>query len=514
MSGSAPMDNLYNIETDQAVASILEICSDDVDIINDRPIENLRNKESDDLNLKRKREGSHPSNKPEQNLGQGQLNVDLVSPDSKKNKLTIIPKLYQAHNEGPFEVIVQGHDKQKINPFTVGKILKTHSQDVSFIKRTGRNITIVCPNYLAANNVVSSPHLKQYIVFVPSNRIESIGVVYVEPSVTEDELLEDAYSTFAILKATRIKKRVNKELIDTHFVKLTFDSEKLPSHVTLNFVRMPVEQFQLPVKQCFNCFSYGHTIKSPCNRDKLCRDCGEQFHGSPCTREKCCMHCKGKHSANNKSCPEYIRQKSIMDRMVYHRESYYEASQYFPRTSQSPNPIRPNTYRRSFASIVQNITPQNFPELPTPSLSQTQQHNRFSILPNEDLPIDGNFSTQKTKSTSNSFIHISQKIQKTKVDPTRNSTKNLNSNYVKDYKPARPQVTNVPNKASPAQNYDHLKPLLKEKLEELRVKITEEKSANIPKKRVQDMIQLMIKNISEEKVISKTTTGLVKNILK
>lgn len=183
----------------------------------------------------------------------------LISPVRKKQ---FIERLYNDSNKGPYEIVVQNKDKSKLNPFRIGKIWMTHHTDIVQINRSSKNITVICKTHIAANDLVQSENLTQFNVFVPSNRVHCVGVVYVEPEITEKEISEVTLSPVPIINVQRIKRRVNHELTNTHFVKITFETDKLPEYVSLNYVRMAVEHYIFPIKQCFICYSYGHVASS------------------------------------------------------------------------------------------------------------------------------------------------------------------------------------------------------------------------------------------------------------
>ncbi|KAG8314677.1 hypothetical protein J6590_087262 [Homalodisca vitripennis] len=54
-----------------------------------------------------------------------------------------------------------------------------------------------------------------------------MGVINVERDVSEEEILTDA-------------------------------ENRLPDYIKLNYIRMKVDTFKIPVKQCYRCFAYGH----------------------------------------------------------------------------------------------------------------------------------------------------------------------------------------------------------------------------------------------------------------
>uniref|UniRef100_A0A1B6I941 Uncharacterized protein n=1 Tax=Homalodisca liturata TaxID=320908 RepID=A0A1B6I941_9HEMI len=235
---------------------------------------------------KRKRDQTENIYDPIEVISQNKL--DNPVPEFSQNKKQHIVRLYNEWNVGPFEVIVQDKNKQKINPFRVGKIIQSHHTDVDFITRAGKNLVITCKSYLAANNIVTSVHLTQFNVFVPTTRIYTIGVAFVERDITEDEILQETKCEYPILDVQRLKKRVNGSLVDTSFVKITFETDKLPGVVYLNYVRMQIEPYIIPVKQCFRCFSYGHVMNSPCNKTRVCRDCGDNSFRRVLQAKKMC----------------------------------------------------------------------------------------------------------------------------------------------------------------------------------------------------------------------------------
>ncbi|KAG8292726.1 hypothetical protein J6590_031706 [Homalodisca vitripennis] len=224
----------------------------------------------------------------------------------------------------------------------VGKLLHSHHTDVDFITRAGKNLVVNCKSYTAANNLVTSSHLPQYNVFVPTIRIHSVGVAYVESEISQEEILAEASCEYPILE-------------------MTLESDKLPKEVYLNYVRLPIEPYMIPVKQCFRCFSFGHVMNSPCNKTRICRDCGENYHSED----------------NSRQCPEYLRQKSFKERMSLMREDYFTACKYFPITY-----IKTNVAKTNLNLSNETI----YPSLQTSEKSQsyskynTITNNKFSIL--------------------------------------------------------------------------------------------------------------------------------------
>lgn len=438
LSVSMDTNELNQQETNIAVNSILEQVNNSNSV-----------KLNDEVN-KRKRETTEHNSPTETN--------------THSTKKQFFKRYYNENNKGPFEVIIQDKEKRKLNPFFVGKIIKHHFDDIEFIDRAGKNLSVICKHYLAANNLVDSQHLSNYNVFVPSIRIHSVGVAYVEPDVTEEEILNETISQCPILQVQRIKKRVNNELMSTHFVKITFNSDFLPEFITLNYVRIRIDTYFIPVKQCYRCFAYGHVASTPCNKVRLCRNCGGDFHTGDCVNPVKCVNCFAAHSSNSKACPEYIRQKNIKDRMSLQKEDYHTASKFFPIQYKKQWGDRYKTPTYAQASSSKHYS-KEFPELPSPIYnSQTSLSNRFSPLSEINdsgktftAPISYNTKPRIPHNTVNS-------------DKTKNYNKMINPSTAKHlisettHRPRLLLQDNIPDK-------EHLNDLIRKKMEQLRSKL-------------------------------------------
>lgn len=451
--------NIQNdvIETQMAVDSIIDK-------------EHNYNINNDNLtDLKRKREQTDLDT---QDVGLNNTTFDNPSHEHKKSHFQ---RFYRHEHKGPYEVIIQDKEKRKIsNPFKIGKILQTHHTQIDHITRSGKNLSVICNSYNAANDIVTSQHLLQYNVFIPSNKIHTTGVIFIEPEISENEIIEGLETKAVIISATRIKRRLNHELKNTNFVKIVFDSDELPNYVYLNYVRMKVEQYMIPVKQCYRCFAYGHVASSPCQKNRLCRDCGESFHEGECLNSKKCVHCLAPHSSNSKQCPEYIRQKSIKTRMSLFKEDYNKASLHYPITYKK---VRgPYLSHRTFSDTVKSnrLNTEHFPQLhpryseqlPTYSPADTHISNQFSVLSEEIEP------TFNKLMTPNHWL----RNPNTRRPSTYNKQNYMNSASSQKVKEKTiPVVTLSPKTSNPNAcntiDRDHLHTLLQSKLKEIRDKI-------------------------------------------
>lgn len=410
---------------------------------------------------------------------------------TQDNKKPFIKRYYSELNKGPFEIIVQSKDKKRLNPFAVGKILQNHHEEIKYIDRSGNNLTVTCNSYTSANNLVDSPHLAHLNVFVPTNKIHSVGVVMIEPGISEEDILNEIHCSNGtqIVTVMRMKRMREKTLVESNFVKVIFQSDSLPEYAYLNYVRLRVEVYRIPVKQCYRCFAYSHTANQigknqigACEAKRLCRDCGEDFHSEPCENPKKCVHCLGSHSSNSRYCPEFIRQRNIKDRMTDKKEDFFTASKYFPITYKVTKYSRINS--KSYAQIIA-----------TPSTSRKQEVYTYTANRFEALSEDESESSKETPSPVMPTKWLKPKTPPLPKYHYKNKTATSYGQQLNHSTPGKavtkepPQSTSLPRET----NRDLLLPLLKEKLMELKNKISTQTITT--KKQVTDMFELYINSV-------------------
>lgn len=125
------------------------------------------------------------------------------------------------------------------------------------------------------------------------------------------ELVDAIPNKENIISLERMKSRyldqITKEVKEKYLDKIiiTYEGEYLPKSVNLynNSVALRIRPFIEPVRQCFNCFKFGHK-KEWCKVDRKCINCGNREHGR-CEKETKCVNCGGMHKATFKRCPDY-----------------------------------------------------------------------------------------------------------------------------------------------------------------------------------------------------------------
>ncbi|KAG8337160.1 hypothetical protein J6590_031140 [Homalodisca vitripennis] len=234
MSGSAnspPGDiesQKLEMETQLAVASIigLEIENTNVnhDFAENVTVQSYHNTTNVGQQKRKFSEGDNYINPTEQNPRPNASSLDTNHVAKRPNIRRL--SLYNESNKGPYEVIIQSRDGKIINPFLkIAKIFK----NVDCI-----NLTVICEDAFSASELVNCVHLKNFNAFIPASKVEITGVAYIEPEITEQEVMSESKSPYPIVHAKRITKYVNRQVTDTHFMTLTFESDQLPDFVYLN----------------------------------------------------------------------------------------------------------------------------------------------------------------------------------------------------------------------------------------------------------------------------------------
>jgi hypothetical protein len=181
----------------------------------------------------------------------------------------------------------------------------------SFMKavQLARNkMKIFMRNPKACNDLVKAG-LKDVTLTIPQRLIECIGVCYIHPDITDDDLMDlksfEKKKLYQLINPKVISAcRINKQP-GQWTVTITFAGKKLPSHVELDRCLFPVREYYYPVRQCFVCWRFGHSAKQ-CKSAKRCAKCGKSHDNEEayknCGEAVRCVHCNGNHPSNDKNC--------------------------------------------------------------------------------------------------------------------------------------------------------------------------------------------------------------------
>lgn len=348
-----------------------------------------------------------------------QTNELEATPNINKNYVPLSDKcknnIYISSDKGPYIVYIENKDRKPIHAMTIGKYLRDiyfniYKNIINIEKINFYRIKIGLKNFECANTIISLPfwETKNLIAFIPNHSISIQGVVRdIDTTLSEEEIMTYAEAEQEILKVRRITKKDKNNTnmrVNTPVVFVTFRGQKLPSEIKLLGVLCRVDQFKEKIRQCTNCFSYGH-FSSNCVTQKRCPRCSQrhEYLGQDCIVPPHCIHCNvdGHSSLDSAVCPEFARQNKIKEVMVEKNIPFLEAIKFVKRNNVSDtyasklNVAAPAYKFKAFSSVPPHpyARPINR-ELNTPIV-----HNKKVVMPRHVQKL----SEAQVESTSANF---------------------------------------------------------------------------------------------------------------
>lgn len=246
-----------------------------------------------------------------------------------------------------------------------------------------------------------------------------------------DDEIKEGLKSQKVIEIERIKTMRNGVLTNTPHIILTFKANMLPETIKAGFIMLKVRLYVPNPLRCGNCYKFGHK-KSVCKRQKLCRDCSEDFHeGQQCVQVTKCINCEGNHPATSKDCPRYIEEHQIQTIRVSDKISYNEAKSRFKANA-------PTVFPKSFSSLLANPTQVKSCGCScsckaTPIITLPIQSNRenISIHSDKDQTNRQNTQSQNTNTKKNvvqANISTEQKLKEIKqtVEKYNKETEQMN----------------------------------------------------------------------------------------
>lgn len=137
----------------------------------------------------------------------------------------------------------------------------------------------------------------------------------VPDNLGEEEIMENLEVAGEAVKVERILRRGrNGTLRETENLKLTIKGQQIPDMVKIHGCCFRAELYIFPVRQCAQCWRFGHP-KKLCRSRPRCRKCGGRHDETDCGNEEKCVNCQRKHDAQTKDCPELARRRNILEEM-------------------------------------------------------------------------------------------------------------------------------------------------------------------------------------------------------
>lgn len=344
-------------------------------------------------------------------------NIKPQKPDQTEVQLSEKTKTKQVYfykntDTGPYFVYIENElegFKGKLNAIKIGDILfQKHPEldnKISSIESIGRNrIRIKFKDSKSANNLLKSTCLKSYnlIQYVPKSISHKFGIIRgVDLDLTEEYIKQkiqpfDMHCHFEIESVKRMHRKEQlqdgtRNFIPTRTIFISFRASTLPKYISINHVRIAVEQYNQKVLLCYNCFRYGHLSKQ-CKSNIRCLKCKEEHNITECQKvlSPKCFHCEGEHYTNEiNKCQEYSRQKTIKKLMTENNLTYYEANQQTPKityasalkTNTNNNQTGTNNNTYAINTYISNDKRTNISSQTSPRISHNQNTPKQYVFP-------------------------------------------------------------------------------------------------------------------------------------
>jgi hypothetical protein len=145
---------------------------------------------------------------------------------------------------------------------------------------------------------------------------------------TDDEV-PDALRPAGVNHVKHVMTQRNGVSQPTNTFILTFKKLAPPKVVKTAYLSLPVEAFIPNPFRCFNYQRFGHG-RSTCNHKAICARCGKPDQADDsCIAEPVCTNCAGPHPSYSKECPEWIKQRTVMQIKTERKISFSDAKQIY-----------------------------------------------------------------------------------------------------------------------------------------------------------------------------------------
>jgi hypothetical protein len=233
----------------------------------------------------------------------------------------------------PSFMIVEPTTNKKIDQsiFGIYKLLKCAVGDVKNAKMLRNESVLIemasraqAENALKTQNWVDIP-----VKITPHRSLNSCkGVTRCRDlrDCSDEEVLEALNHEGVTQMMLNLTKNNGSAIPSNTFV-LTFNRPTLQQSVKAAYLHIPVEPFIPNPLRCFNCQKFGHR-KSSRHHNAICSRCGNEGHSdSDYQQQPRCVNCSNPHPSFSKECPEWIKQRVIIQIKNKRNISFSEAKQ-------------------------------------------------------------------------------------------------------------------------------------------------------------------------------------------
>ena len=230
----------------------------------------------------------------------------------------------------PRFLVMEGTDDKsplsKLSPFAIAKGIKGLAGEPKSVKVTSQGLLIEVEKKAHSDNLLRSTEIANIPILVTAHKTLNTcrGVVRCKELAGLDE--EEIQSELSGQQVTAVKRIfIDKGTRATNTYILTFGKTSLPSTIKAGYLRLKVTPYIPNPLRCFKCQAYGHGTNK-CTKDVRCSRCGEGHASEVCTAdEPFCIHCRDKHTASDRTCPKYLKEKEIQRLKFTENISFPEA---------------------------------------------------------------------------------------------------------------------------------------------------------------------------------------------
>lgn len=252
-------------------------------------------------------------------------------------------------------------------------------------------------------------------------RVYSYNIIELE----EDDIL-DSLKKFSVTHVKKMYKIQGEKQIATGAAILTFDAPQPPKEIKMGWQILVVDPYFPNPMICKKCQRIGHT-KNHCKEiTSLCATCAETTpHGEECTRVFCVNCMTAEHPSKDRSCPVFIREKTVMIIKTMKRCTIKEAKEEYTNSGHLYAQYIPiQKPKKSIAQIIKekiaNETPKSIqnPFITTQTLSESNQNNQNNSLSTpksatQEMTNNSQLQKNSTLSSQTSNIQLNQASSQT-----------------------------------------------------------------------------------------------------
>ena len=249
--------------------------------------------------------------------------------ETEKSQTVNLPN-QQINNSARFFFIKRNDGSfEKTSPFLIQKCMQSYVGEVKNIKkvRSGDILVEVADDKQSEKIQKLNNFAYCDVTISPHNSLNISRGVISEPDLLycpEEEIVSNLENQ-NVSYARRITIKRDGKIIPTKHIILTFQSPKIPSHVTAGYLKCSVRPYIPNPLRCFQCQRYGHS-KNSCRGTLTCARCSAPGHDSEqCEESPKCVNCEGNHPSYATSCPKYKIEKEVQTVRVTQNMSYQDA---------------------------------------------------------------------------------------------------------------------------------------------------------------------------------------------